>query len=43
MAKEQVCKDCGHARRQHSIQGCLDNGMCVYACKVKFMDKKKFE
>jgi len=43
MPKEQKCKACGHARRQHSIIGCLDNGSCQYGCQVKFTDKAMFE
>lgn len=40
---EHVRRECGHDRRQHSIQGCLDGGGCVYGCKVKYTDKQKFE
>ena len=42
MAKKQVCKQCWHERKVHSREGCYDKGMCVYNCKVKFMDKKEF-
>lgn len=40
---EAKCKACGHARKSHSIVGCLDSGRCTYQCTVKFNDKKMFE
>ncbi len=43
MPEKKKCKQCGHPRSSHSIQGCLHNGQCPYNCQVKYMDTSQFE